>query len=492
MKRLLLSCVLGMCAAGAFAERPNIVMLYADDLGFGSIGINGAEHTSTPHIDKLAAQGVNCTHMYSGSATCSPSRASMLTGRFPARVDIPFAILTDKGSYLPARSDYLPALLKAGGYDTAHIGKWHLGGINSPEEFAARKAGKGISDGPLEHGFDTATVMLEQHPFRIRLTNKGGIFNNGTRYLYHDNDRIAPRDGHWTTAKGDYAVEYIKSRADSDKPFFLNVWFDVPHKPIEAPPAHIMDQYADRVYTDDPKANAVAQQYCAMITHLDEQVGRIADVLKEAGLFENTLIVFSSDNGGSLKAAELPMMNLPYREGKLSLNDGGIVVPSFFVWSGHIPAGGTRGAALHQVDLLPTFCAAAGVELPEVTDGLNYSGLNVLDYLVSDAGLPERDLCFTSGAGYNAVVRGGRWKYITKEEDGKVTTELYDLQADVGEAKNLAGTLPELEESLARALDVYKADVAKSPVELVNPEYADTSWETTLEWKAAADEASAR
>jgi N-acetylgalactosamine-6-sulfatase len=471
--------------------RPNIVFLYCDDLGYGSIGINGAKRIFTPNIDKLAAQGVNCTQMYAGSATCSPSRASVITGRFPWRVGIPFAILKKDGRYLPARPDYLPAVLKTGGYHTAHIGKWHLGGINRPEEFAARKQGKKIADGPLEHGFDTCTVMMEQQAFRILSTNGGGIYVNGTRYLYQDNDRVPPYNGHWTTAKGDYSVEYIKSRKESDQPFFLNLWFDVPHLPIEEPPALIMKQYLGMKFSDDPEENLKLQYYCGMISHMDEQVGRIVAALKECGMYDNTLIAFSSDNGGALNKVKIAELNLPFSGGKLSLANGGIRMPSFFVWNGRIPAGEERKQAIHQVDLLPTFCDAAGIPLPAVTDQLNYNGISVLDYLCSNKPLPNRDLYFTSGKRKHAMVRNGRWKlakYFGKN-DPTGTYKLFDMDHDIKEKSDLSGEMQELFQNMKKALETYISDTEANQLPLSIPVYPKNSplWESAEQWKEAAN-----
>ncbi|VGO18024.1 sulfatase family protein [Pontiella sulfatireligans] len=495
MRKKVIVGLMALCCVPAFAEarseqKPNIVFLFCDDLGFGSVGINGAQHTSTPNIDQLAARGVNCTQLFSGSATCSPSRAAVITGRFPLRVDIPFAILKKDGRYLPARRDYLPAVLHDNGYHCAHIGKWHLGGINKPEEFDARKAGKKITDGPLEHGFDTSVVMMEDQSFRMLSTQDGGgIYVNCTRYLYRDNDRIPPYDGHWTTAKGDYSCEYIRSRQGSEQPFFLNVWFDVPHSPIELPPPHIMKDYENRKYVGDPEENKNLQQYCAMITHMDEQVGKIVAALKEAGVYENTLIAFTSDNGGHLKIANLPEINAPFREGKMSLMNGGICMPSLFVWEGRIPAGEERSQVMHQVDLLPTFCDAAGIPLPKVTDSLSYNGISVLDALRSNTPLPHRDLFFTSNIRKNAMIRNGRWKLIrgASRKNPEPTFQLYDLQSDRVEANNLIGTMVELEQSMKRAMEAYLNEAKTSPVKLITPTYSDPAWTSAKDWKEAAN-----
>ena len=443
---------------------PNIVMLYADDLGFADVGFNNAKHVETPHIDALSQDGLRFDSLYAGCGVCTPSRVALLTGRFPMRFNIPFAFLSNDGVYMKADYWTLPKILKKSGYSTCHIGKWHLGGIASEEEFESRVAGSQISDGPKEHGFDDVLVMNENQSLRTHLAYVGGIYNGGTRYLYRNDVRLEPFYGHWTSYKGEAAVDYIEQHTSDEKPFFLNVCFDVPHTPIEAAPEPFMSRYAQRRYTPDDERNEKCQQYCSMVAHLDHQVGRIVKALKEQNIYENTIIFFSSDNGAT--RSEIKMSNLPLRDGKWSLYNGGIVVPSFVVWKGHISSGIKTNETCHQVDLLPTFCDLVGVPLPKHVK-IPFDGISLKESWLVRKKMPERTFFYTSLQ--NHVVIKGAWKLCYSRNSKVSRYELYNITVDKSETNNLIGKHPEKGLELRKALLAY----IKQPREraTARPEY---------------------
>lgn len=399
-------------------DKPNIVILLFDDLGYSDVGFSGSTHIETPNIDKLCRQGMRLNHCYAASGVSSPSRAALLTGQYPRKLGIDYALLGSECSYLPARYVTIPKKLKEAGYETIHIGKWHLGGIDTPEEFDARAQGKKISDGPLEHGFDHALVMLENIDLRMHLTNHGGIYSKGTRYLYDDNTKLPPINEHWTSYKGDQAAKYILNKKNN-KPFFLNVWFDVPHTPIEAAPEPYYSTYVKR-YGDNDRA-----KYCSMIAHADAQVGKIVAALQARSLMENTIIIMLSDNGATRK--QFSDSNLPFKGGKWSLYEGGILTPSFIVWQRAIAPNIESNARIHQVDILPTICDLAGVNLSK-EERNQLDGISLRLHLLSGKALPQRDLFFTAGNSHVIITNNEKIGYFNTQYNEPTQLEAYTLQ----------------------------------------------------------------
>jgi arylsulfatase A len=439
--------------------KPNVVILYTDDLGYNDVSMNGSEHAVTPNIDAIASNGVRFTQHHSSCGQCSPSRAGLLTGRYGRRFNLNNAILSKKNTYLPANYQTFPKILGSDGYNTMHVGKWHLGGIGLPEEFVARAQGEKISDGPLEHGFDSCVVMAESQYLRVKLTNKGGIYNGGTAFLWRNNQRIIPFYGHWTTYKGDVAAAYI--RAHKEEAFFLNVWFDVPHTPIESTPEVFMTKAAQLGFN-----SGKAQQYSAMVMHMDAQVGKIISALSESGILENTIVYFSSDNGAT--RAQISKNNLPYQGGKHSIWEGGICMPSAIMWKETIPAGVVLTEPSHQVDVLPTICDFLDIALPGASSG--FDGISLKNHLLNGIKLPERDIFSTVGNEH--VIIRGKWKMHSSQK-------LYDLETDIDESDNLYGTGLPIESSLQEVLDAYIA--APHPNVIVNPAYKQKdNWKTWM------------
>ncbi len=430
------------------STQPNIVFLLADDMGYGDLGCYGSQSIETPHIDSLAASGLRFTNFYSGSAVCTPSRACIMTGKFPLRYDIR-QHFRDSVEYLPAAARTLPEVLHDAGYTTAHIGKWHLGGLRLSDVERRQKSETALP-GPLQHGFDHYLTNIEGAPIRPRLVSERQLYRQGGKYMLRNDERAAPNDQHWTEIKVDEAIKLLDGWKDGDKPFFLNMWFDVPHTPYEPAPEPHLSKYAalgvegDQLY------------FRSMVSHLDAQIGRLIQHLRENGQLENTLIVFTSDNGPAFQGSPGP-----FKGGKTDLHEGGIRVPMFAVWAGHIAAGQHTFQPAHMADLLPTFGKIAGGTLPDKLDGIDIMPLLTGDGQMADRGVLLWQMDLYRGFQNQgpkptpyatSVATDGKWKLLT---DSLKPTELFNLAQDHRELYNLLGEHPEIEARLLEALRKY-------------------------------------
>lgn len=334
------------------ADKPNIILLLADDLGYGDLSCFGSPAVSTPNLDRLAQEGTKFTRFYAGSAVCSPTRASVLTGRYPLRFGIT-KHFNDRNIWLPTSATTVAELLKGAGYSTAHVGKWHLGGLHVDDE------GQRLNNqpGPRQHGFDFYQTQIEQQPLRGRMGRERTIFRQGGTVLLRNDQRVS-KDApyfskHFTDANGDFAVEMIEKLSADAKPFFINMWWLVPHKPYEpAPEPHWSDTQADGISDDQ-------HRFRSMMQHMDAKVGQILESLDELKIADNTLVLFASDNGAAFEGFIGDL-----KGGKTDLHDGGLRVPLVVRWPNKIQAGQTSDAFGHSNDLLPKFCEAAGIDLP--------------------------------------------------------------------------------------------------------------------------------
>jgi N-acetylgalactosamine-6-sulfatase len=434
-------------------DRPNIVLLLADDLGYGDLSCFGSPAVKTPHLDKLAGEGMRFSRFYSASAVCSPTRASVLTGRYPLRFGITKHFGDVKES-LPESATTVAELLKGAGYNTAHVGKWHLGGLHVDEQ------GKRLDDqpGPRQHGFDFYQTQIEQQPLRGRMGRERTLYREGGTVLLRNDQQVNKDDPyyskHLTDANGDFAVELIEKFAAEDKPFFLNVWWLVPHKPYEpAPEPHWSDTKADGISED---------QHCfrSMVRHMDAKVGQILDKLDELGIAKNTLVLFTSDNGAAFEGFIGDL-----KGGKTDLHEGGIRVPMLVRWPAAIKAGQTSEAFSHSNDLLPTFCEAAGIELPQ---DLSVDGLSLLPHMKGERPPSDEargtvfwqlDLYKVIQRHYpkpkpfaTEVVRQGKWKLLALRG---TPVELFDVESDPNEQRNVIDDYPELVVSLTAQLNQW-------------------------------------
>ncbi|MEO1011624.1 MAG: sulfatase-like hydrolase/transferase [Bacteroidota bacterium] len=411
-------------------NRINIIFLMADDLGYGDLSCYGSQSIETPHIDQLAGDGMKFTHFYSGSAVCSPSRASLLTGKFPLRYDVQ-KHFSDSTDHLPRRATTLAELLKGQGYQTCHIGKWHLGGLRL-SDIEKRKNDEPALPGPLQHGFDHYLANIEGRPIRRNHILKRTLYRKGGKTMLRNDERASAVEDHWTEIKVTEAIQWLSNKRDRDTPFFLNMWFDVPHTPYEPAPAPHLSKYRKMGVEGDQLL------FRSMVSHLDAEIGRLVDYLKENDLYENTLIVFTSDNGPAHQGSPGP-----FKGGKTDLHEGGIRVPMIAVLGGKIPEGTISFQPVHMVDLLPTISSLTGFESPRDLDGIDMTRV----LLEAGKEVPRPPMLFQMFLykGYQnqgpkptpyatGAVIDGNWKLLT---DSLKPVELINLARDHREIYNL-------------------------------------------------------
>jgi arylsulfatase A-like enzyme len=395
--------------------RPNMILILADDLGYGDVSTYHPSDVHSPCIDKLASEGMLFVNMRANSTVCSPSRAAIMTGKYPDRVGVPGLIRTmpeDNWGYFDPSTPTLADKLKEAGYHTGIIGKWNLG-LESPNT-------------PNERGFDFfhgfLGDMMESYTSHLR---------HGINYMRLNGDVIEP-EGHATDLFANWAIDYVKERADDHRPFFLYLAFNAPHFPIEPP-----DDWYQKVRKRLPDLDEKRSKNVAHVEHLDFNIGRVLEALDQTGLAANTIVAFTSDNGGSLPHSQ---NNDPWRDGKQSHHDGGLRVPFCVRWPGHIPPGSRSGYAGLNFDLFPTFLQLAGARLPEDLDAVS-----LLPLFAGKTIDTPRDLYFVRreggpvylGKDYEAIIRGD-WKLM--QNDPFSPLELYNLKDDPGETHDLAAT----------------------------------------------------
>jgi len=429
----------GLTALPAAAGRdrpPNIVLILADDLGWGDLGCYGQKKIRTPHLDRLAADGVRFTSAYSGAPVCAPSRCMLLTGRHSghAAVRNNREVQPEGQHPLPADATTLPRLLKNEGYATAAIGKWGLGP-------------PGSSGDPSRHGFDLFfgyncqrhahnhyPTYLRRNAQRLELPgNDGGAVGRQFSHDLMDAEALRFVDAH------------------RDRPFFLYLPFAIPHLALQAPEdslAEYRGQWEDPPYAGGrgylPHATPRAA-YAAMITRMDRTVGRLRERLETHGLTRDTLILFSSDNGPApqdLGGSDSAFFRSAggFRGLKGSVYEGGLRVPLLAAWPGRIPAGRSSAVQVYFPDLLPTLCEAAGAPVPLEIDGISF-----LPTLLGRPGQRRHDFLYWEFPAYGGqqAVRFGRWKAVRQNLlRGPVRTELYDLRIDPAEQHDLAAARP--------------------------------------------------
>lgn len=503
----LLFTVLALLSTASAADKPNIVFIMADDLGWRDLGCFGSTYHQTPNLDKLAARGMKFTQAYAANPLCSPTRSSVLTGLWPARTGITSPachlprVVLEKGlsksstsqrvlgaeslTRLKTDSITLPKILREAGYRTGHFGKWHLG----PEPYSA-----------LQHGFDVdwphwpgpgpagSYVAPWKFPPELKVTGKPGE---------HIEDTLSSQ-----------VVNFI--RENKDRPFYANYWQFSVHAPHDAKD-ELVAKYRKLADPKNPQRNPV---YGAMVESLDDGVGRVIEALEECKLMDKTIIVFFSDNGGiswggkdgdtegtrkEQKSQRVPSdmkspptSNLPLRNGKASLYEGGTREPCIVIWPGVTKAGITNDTVIQSIDWMPTLLEMTGVALPKEAKP---DGISIVSAL--KGGTLEREAIFchfphdtpASGQHPGTYVRRGDWKLIrifAGNDDGTDKLELYNLKDDLGEQKNLAAENPELAGELNELITGFLRD-AEAVIPIRNPNYAKPVATATTTTAAPAD-----
>jgi arylsulfatase A-like enzyme len=423
--------------APSASAHPNILYILADDLGWKDVGFHGSD-IRTPNIDKLAATGTQFSQFYV-QPFCTPTRACLMTGRYPFRYGLQTLVIPSAGLYgLPTDEVTLPQVLKQAGYETAIIGKWHLG--HADRKYWPRQRGFDYQYGPLIGEIDYFTH--EQH----------GVLD------WYKNNEPLKEEGYSTTLIGNEALKYIGER-DASKPFYLYLTFNSPHTPYQAPQEYL-DKYKSIA---EPSRRA----YAASIDAMDEQIGRVLEALDKKKLRENTLIVFHSDNGGTRNAMfsgegdkskmVVPCDNGPYREGKGTLYEGGTRVVSLACWPGHIQAGATVDGMIHGVDMFPTLAKLAGASTEKCKP---LDGLDVWPTISAGKPSPRTEIVYGLEP-FRAALRQGDWKLVWRTPLPS-TIELFDLGHDPSEKTNLAAQNPEKVAALQKRIEELSAVAVES------------------------------
>jgi arylsulfatase A-like enzyme len=393
------------CRSSAPERLPNILFILADDLGYGDLSSYGATDLQTPNIDKLMAEGMRFDNFYANSPVCSPTRASIMTGRYPDLVGVPGVIRTqrsDNWGNMSPQAVLLPKLLKSAGYETALIGKWHLG-LESPNT-------------PNERGFDHfhgfLGDMMESYYTHRR---------EGQNYMRLNEEVIDPQ-GHATDLFTQWSADYVKEHSNSDKPFFLFLSYNAPHTPIQPP-----DDWTQKVRTRESGIDIKRARLAAHIEYMDDGIGKVLATLKESGLSDNTLVVFTSDNGGQ---SNVGANNGPLKGTKGGMYEGGLKIPMCAVWPGKIKPGSTNNGVAMTMDLFPTFCEAAGAKIEHEIDGRS-----ILPILLGQTQSMENRVLFWMRREGN--IFGGQVFYAARIGDFKLLQntpfeplELYNLKDD--------------------------------------------------------------
>ena len=428
------------CIGQSEPVKPNILLIVSDDQGLYDVSYYGIKDIKTPNIDFIAKTGIRLDNFYANSPVCSPTRASIMTGLYPDRAGVPGVVRTNPlNSWGHLRTDVniLPAELKKLGYNSALIGKWHLG-IDSPNL-------------PNLRGFDFFHGWL------------GDMMDDYWDHLRHNinymrlNENTIKVEGHATDLFTEWSVNYIKSQQESNTPFFLYLAYNAPHFPVQPPKI-----FLDRVLEREKKIDSTRAKLVAFIEHMDKGIGEVINALKKTNQLDNTLIIFTSDNGGHNPSQA---NNGPYRDGKQSVYEGGLRVPTVISWKDRIKKNQMIKNNLMSADLFPTILEIAGSKKKYNIDGLSFA-----KQLISQNSPPhkERLMYFVrreGGSKYGGktinAIRMGKWKLLQNDPQGKY--ELYDLESDPFELNNLVDSEPNIYDQLNKLLMKQIQSAGKIP-----------------------------
>ncbi len=460
---LLLAPLAALYAADApeLTAKPNLVIIFTDDMGYGDLGCYGGKDIPTPHIDRLAAEGARFTSTYTVAPICVPSRMGLMSGKFPARFGVFNNVYSAEENQLWIQQTTLADVLKKQGYRTANVGKWHLSGNSSGH--SGDDLGGFQFKPPHERGFDEF----------VGITGGMHTFWKGTELA-----RL--KDGKYERFKSpDYLTDFFGTEAcefiqrQKDGPWFLYLAFNAPHAPL-----HGLDE--DQATIAAAHISPDRRKYAAMVRAIDRNVGRVMDKLRELGLADNTLTFFSNDNGGGGNNAAIhtrnTAINIPYRGHKFDLWEGGVRVPFIMHWPGQVPAGQTVDGIVSTVDVFPTFAKVANASVPD-----NVDGVDLMPYLKGEkTGHPHETLCWQQRVwirpnerkphpaypvpAYNLAIRSGDWKAIKLDQpfdgtDDSRAQELYPNMVYPSQA-----SVDKMRPEIARAWELY--DLSRDPSEL--------------------------
>ena len=416
------------------AARPNVILIMTDDMGYADLASYGGTDIRTPNIDSLARDGVRMTDAYANGVLCSPTRAALISGRYPQRSSIETALGPEGTRGLAVSGTSLPQVLKSSGYRTALTGKWHLGG-------AVR--GATPDGGPRAHGFDYFFGLMGSH-VDFWHHNRGPKSED-----LWENETPIDLDGQYlTTLITDRSTRFIEESAASKQPFFLDVAYNAPHWPYNRPDrpspapgsgAHVLAN------AENPPTRA---DYITMVEAVDEGVGRILQTLQRLGLANNTIVIFTNDNGGEWLSNGGPLFNR-----KWTVWEGGIRVPALVRWPGRIPAGTVSDQVATTFDWSASIIAAAGAAVPA-----NYEGINVLPILEGRSPKVSRTLFWRAAPNSNRTqqaVRDGDWKLVVDANH----MLLFNLKDDIGERRDLTSQRPEVVRRLRPLLTQWTTSV---------------------------------
>jgi arylsulfatase A-like enzyme len=414
------------------AQRPNVILIMTDDAGYGDFGVYGASDIKTPHIDSLARDGVKLTDFYANGATCSPTRAGLITGRYQQRVQIDAPLGADprdgeRGLRPTGRS--LPALLKGGGYATALVGKWHLGW---KPEFS-----------PLEHGFTSffgfksGFIDYYQHTAGRDAPLQADLF---------ENDTPVQVSGYMTDLITERTVQAIEAHRNG--PFFIDVAYNAPHWPYQRPDQPTAARDRGRHLSPFDKDTSTRADYVTMVERVDAGVGKILATLERLGLTRNTIVIFTNDNGGEWLSHGGPLF---HRKG--SVWEGGIRVPALVRWPARLPAGRVSRQVGITMDLTASILAAAGATVPP---DANLDGIDLFPILAGTTPERPRTLFWRVAlVREQLAVRDGQWKMVIDQR----RPMLFDLSKDIGEREDVIRRHTDVATRLQAALQAWQADV---------------------------------
>src|SRR5215470_16051520 len=425
-----------LVAAQPGAPPPNIVYIVSDDQGWKDVGFHGSD-IKTPNLDRLAQGGARLEQFYA-QPMCTPSRAALMTGRYPHRYGLQTAVIPSAGTYGLATDEWLlPQALQEAGYTTAIVGKWHLG--HADRKYWPRQRGFDSQYGPLLGEIDYFTHAV-----------------HGVRDWFRDNQPVE-ETGYVTTLLGTEAVKLI-ARHDPQTPLFLYLTFTAPHAPYQAPQASL-DTYK---HIADPNRRA----YAAMVTAMDDAIGKVSEALEQRTMRANTLILFQSDNGGPRSAkftgevdtskGTIPADNGPSRDGKATLYEGGTRVVALANWPGHIQPGTVVDQPIHMVDMYPILAGLAGASLAKTKP---LDGLDVWSTLSEGKPSPRREVVYDIEP-FRGAVRQGEWKLVWKATLPS-SVELFNLAQDPSEQTNLATQHPQKVAELQQRIEALAGDAVQ-------------------------------